>query len=114
VPLGLEAVMIEVGSTVVCVNDSEPPQPDSPYVVKGNTYTVARIERKPWPVAQFMVDEQTITIFKEIVMIWVEGLPSQTGHFGFRFRKVEKKKEESKTDISIFTRMLDKQPERIK
>jgi hypothetical protein len=113
-PLGLEAVMIEVGDSVICVNDSEPTQSDSPYVVNGNTYTVARIERKPWPVAQFMVGDQMITIFREMTMVWVEGLPSQTGHFGFRFRKVEKKKEESKTDISVFTRMLDKQTEKAK
>lgn len=106
--------MIEVGNDVLCVNDSEPPQSDLPYVVNGNTYTVARIERKPWPVAQFMVGDQMITIFREMTMVWVEGLPSQTGHFGFRFRKVEKKSEEKKTSIDVFTKMLDKQPEKVK
>jgi hypothetical protein len=102
--------MIEVGSEVICVNDDQPPQSDSPFVIKGRTYTVARIEDKDW-----LVGEQgPFMFFQRITMIWVEGLPSQTGHFGFRFRKVEKKTEEQKTDISVFTKMLDKQPEKVK
>lgn len=102
--------MIEVGDTVQCINDSDPEQSDAPYVIKGRIYTVAKIERVMWPIGEFM----GITISQAMIMISVEGLPSKTGHFGFRFRKVEKKKEESKIDISIFTRMLDKQPERMK
>jgi hypothetical protein len=103
-------IMIEVGDSVQCINDSDPEQSDAPYVVKGRTYTVVKIEQVMWPVAQF----GPITIMKPEVMIWVEGLPSQTGHFGFRFRKVEKKTEEQKTDISVFTKLLDKQPEKVK
>lgn len=102
--------MIDVGSSVVCINDDQPPQSDAPYVVKGRTYTVVKIEEVMWPMGQFGI----ITVFAPQTMIWVEGLPSETGHFGFRFREVEKKVEEQKTDISVFTRMLDKQPEKVK
>jgi hypothetical protein len=102
--------MIEVGDTVECINDSDPEQSDAPYVIKGRIYTVAKIERVMWPIGEFM----GITISQAMIMIWVEGLPSKTGHFGFRFRKVEKKSEEKKTSIEVFTKMLDKQPEKVK
>lgn len=104
--------MIEVGCTVECINDDEPPQSASPYVIKGRTYTVSRIETRMWPVAQL----GPITICELITFIWVAELPSQTGHFGFRFRKVEKKSEEQKTDISLFKEMLKtvKTPEKVR
>jgi hypothetical protein len=102
--------MIGVGDSVVCVNDDEPPQSAPPYVVKGREYTVKHIEARMWPVAQV----GPITIHQEVVFVWVKELPSETGHYGFRFRKVEKKTEKRKTDISVFKKMLDKIPEKVK
>lgn len=101
--------MIGVGDEVVCINDDEPPQSAPPYVIKGRTYKVARIERKLWPIGQV----GPITIVQEMVMIWVEELPSETGHFAFRFRKVEKRSTE--TQVEELKKLLDttKIPENI-
>jgi hypothetical protein len=52
-----------------------------------------------------------LTIVVEMEFIWVSELPSQTGHFAFRFRKVEKKGQT--TDISVFRKILDKVPEKV-
>ncbi len=93
--------MLGVGDLCICINDDEPPQSAAPYVIKGRQYTVVRIERKLWPIGQV----GPLTIVSDEVMVWVEGLPSETGHFGFRFRKIEKKSTE--TDISVFKEMLN-------
>jgi hypothetical protein len=106
--------MIGVGDTVVCVNDDQPPQSAPPYVVKGRNYTVSRIENKMWPIDQVPVEGGVVTVYTNVTFIWVAELPSQTGHYGFRFRKVEKKSEEHKTDISVFRKMLDKVPEEVR
>ena len=96
--------MIGVGDEVQCINDDDPLQSAPPFVIKGRTYTVDRIETKMWPIGQM----GPFTIMEEITFIWVVGLPSETGHYGFRFRKIEKKSEEKKTDISVFKKLLDK------
>ncbi len=93
--------MFGVGDQVQCVNDDDPPQSAPPFVIKGRTYTVARIERKLWPIGQV----GPLTIVQDMVLVWVEELPSETGHFGFRFRKIEKKSTE--TDIAVFKEMLN-------
>jgi len=100
--------MIGINDTVIVVNDSEPPQSAPPYVIKDRTYTVTAIETKEWPVGQV----GHIILMGLVTFIWVAELPSETGHYAFRFRKVEKKSEQKKTDISIFRKMLDKTPEK--
>jgi hypothetical protein len=99
--------MIGVGDEVICVNDDNPEQSGPPFVVKGRHYTVSAIEVKPWPIIQ--TPEFTVMTLMEF--LWVSELPSQTGHFAFRFRKVEKKSQT--TDISVFRKILDKVPEKV-
>lgn len=86
--------MLGVGDQCICINDDEPPQSAPPYVIRGRQYTVTRIERKLWPVGQY----GPIIIMQDMVMVWVAELPSETGHFGFRFRKVEKKFTETQVE----------------
>jgi hypothetical protein len=102
-------MMFIVGDTVICCNDGNPPQSSPPYVVKGRTYTVSAVEVKPWPVDQI----GPIIVFQFMTFVWVAELPSKTGHFAFRFRKVEKKGKT--TDIAVFRKLLDttKIPEKV-
>lgn len=99
--------MLGVGDQCICINDDEPPQSAPPYVIKGRTYTVARIERKLWPIGQV----GPITIVQDMVMVWVAELPSETGHFGFRFRKVEKKSTETQVEELKKLLLVAKAPE---
>jgi hypothetical protein len=99
--------MIGVGDQVVCINDDDPPQSAPPFVIKNRTYTVSAVEVKPWPVDQI----GPIIVFQFMEFVWVSELPSKTGHFAFRFRKVEKKGKT--TDISVFRKILDKTPEKV-
>jgi hypothetical protein len=109
----MDDLMFIVGETVICCNDDNPPQSGPPYVVKGRTYTVSAVEVKPWPVQSIQVPRGMLTIVVEMEFIWVAGLPSKTGHFAFRFRKVEKKGKT--TDIAVFRKLLDttKIPEKV-
>jgi hypothetical protein len=100
-------MMFQVGQEVICVNDSDPEQNGPPFVIKGRTYTVSAIQVKPWPIIQ----TPEFTLMAPVEFIWVVELPSQTGHFAFRFRKVEKKGQT--TDISVFRKILDKVPEKV-
>ena len=104
--------MIGVGDEVQCINDSEPDQIGAPYVVKGRNYTVTAVEIKPWPVQTIPVmDGAVVIVYAPVEFVWVAGLPSKTGHFAFRFRKVEK--QSKTTDISVFRKILDKVPENV-
>ena len=103
--------MFQVSDEVVCVNDDNPEQSAPPFVIRGRTYTVSAVEVKPWPVQSIPVPGGMLTIVVEMEFIWVVGLPSETGHFAFRFHKVEK--QSKTTDISVFRKILDKVPENV-
>jgi hypothetical protein len=102
-------IMFSVGMEVICINDDDPPQSAPPFVIKGRTYTVSAVEVKPWPILQM----GPIIVFQPMEFVWVAELPSKTGHFAFRFRKVEKKGKT--TDIAVFRKLLDttKIPEKV-
>lgn len=106
--------MFSVGEEICCINDDQPPQSAPPFVIKGRTYTVARVESKWWPIDSVTFgDGNSVAIYQAMEMVWVVGLPSETGHFDFRFEKVQKKSKE--TSIEVFKEILKttKVPERI-
>lgn len=83
------------GERVICVNDSEPPQGNPPYVIKGRHYTIS----------------QTVTrVFfgHEVQFVFVAELPAPEGigWYAARFRKLVSK--DTKTDISEFKEILNK------
>lgn len=105
--------MFYIGQQVVCVDDTEQQFPwyccfNEIKPVKGNIYTIRGFEPEPYEDFPGLYLEEIINkpgryahpnrFYGQII--------EQSFHIG-RFKPIQKKK----TDISIFTKMLNKQPE---
>lgn len=96
--------MFGVGDEVVCVNDSEPPQAPPNVVVKGQTYTVTGIERRP-KIMGLIAPGVAVARVETYVYLAEVPTPKGIGFFAWRFRKAEKKSRE--TDISVLKEIAD-------
>lgn len=90
--------MFGVGDEVICINDNDPPQSGESlhHVIKGNHYTVTRMEQRFRVVGR--AGPLTIAQAEWYVFLAEVPSPKGIGFYAFRFRKVEKKKEGKSTD----------------